>query len=140
MPPDEAGQRFGTYADAIGTLDRPALFENRAIYRLLEADFGDAGVGRLSLSSGRYFDAISVGEALAHEFAVATLNHGPGTDLEQLPLRAAIGDPCDLPLRPASAAITTLTLRRPAAARVRRRAPAPLPAPAPRRHRRPPRL
>src|SRR5258708_38728499 len=95
---------------------------------------------RLSLSGGRYFDAISVGEALAHEFAVATLNHGPVTDLEQLPLRAAIGDPCDLPLRPASAAITTLTLRRPAAARVRRRAPAPLPAPAPRRHRRPPRL
>jgi hypothetical protein len=110
--PDEAGRRFGTYADAIGALDRPALFENRAIYRLLAVDFADAGGGRLSLTSGRYFEAISVGEALAHEFAAATLNHGQVIDLEQLPLRAAIGDPCDLSRRPASVAITTLTLRR----------------------------
>lgn len=111
LPLDEGGRRFGTYADAIGALDRPALFENRALYRLLDADFGDAGGGRLSLTSGRYFDAISVGEALAHEFAAATLDHGRVTDLEQLPLRAAIGDPCDLSRRPVSVAITTLTLR-----------------------------
>lgn len=112
LPLDASGQRFGTYADAIGALDRPALFENRAIYRLLGADFGGGGVGRLSLTSGRYFDAISVGEALAHEFAVATLNHGQVTDLEQLPLRTAICDPCDLSRRPVGVAITTLTLRR----------------------------
>ena len=112
LPPDDAGQAFRTYADAIAGLDRPALFENRAIYRLLDADFGDRRVGRLSLTSGRYFDAISVGEALAHEFAAATLRHGQVANLEQLPLRATIGDPCDLSRRPVSVAITTLTLRR----------------------------
>lgn len=112
LPLNAGGQRFGNYADAIGALDRSALFENRAIYRLLDADFSKPGSGRLSLTSGRYFDAISVGEALAHEFAAATLTYGRVTDLEQLPLRAAIGDPCDLSRRPASVAITTLTLRR----------------------------
>jgi hypothetical protein len=111
-PLDETGQRFRTYADAIGVLDRPALFENRTIYRLLEADFGDAQHGSLRLTRGPYFDAISVAEALAHELATAVLDHGQVTDLEQLPLRAAIGDPCDLSRRPVSVAITTLTLRR----------------------------
>jgi hypothetical protein len=112
LPVDVGGRRFGSYAEAIGALDRPALFENRVIYRLLDAELGDAGGGRLSLTSGRYFDAIGLGEALAHEFAAATLSHGHVTDLDQLPLRAAIGDPCDLSRRPATVGITTLTLRR----------------------------
>lgn len=51
-------------------------------------------------------------EALAHEFAAATRVHGQLIGMRQLPLRAAIGDPCDLSRRPASVAITTLTLRR----------------------------
>ncbi len=110
-PPDDAGHRFETYADAIGALDRPALFENRPIYRLLDADLHHPG-GRLDLTSGCYFDAISVAEGLAHEFAAATRDRGPQTDLSLLPLRSAIGDPCDLSRRPVSVAITTLTLRR----------------------------
>jgi len=107
---DDAGEPFDTYADAIGALDRPALFENRPAYRPLKADLSYPG-GRLDLTVGRYFDAISVGEALAHEFAAATQEHGRVTDMRHLPLRSAIGDPCDLWRRPASVAITTLTVR-----------------------------
>lgn len=107
------GQRFRTYADAVGELDRPALFENRPTYRLLGAGFDDVGAGRLELGPGRYFDSMSVSEALAHEFAAAMEESGGGpVRMEQLPLRAAIGDPCDLLRRPVSVAITTLTLRR----------------------------
>jgi hypothetical protein len=107
-PLDDAGERFGTYAEAIAALDRPALFENRPLYRLLDVELGDRP--RLDFALGHYFDSVSVGEALAHEFAGAAAA-GPVT-LDRLPLRAAIGDPCDLSRRPASVAVTTLTLRR----------------------------
>ncbi len=105
-------KRFATYADAIGALDRPALFENRVTYRLLDADLSSDRSGQLALTRGRYFDAIGVGEALAHEFTAAARDDGSVTALSQLPLRAAIGDPCELSRRPVSIAITTLTLRR----------------------------
>jgi hypothetical protein len=114
-PFDEAGQRFATYAEAIEALDRPALFENRPLYRLLAVDLGDlGGAGRLDFTLGHYFDSVSIGEALAHEFAAAAAACGAGgpVSLDRLPLRAAIGDPCDLSRRPASVAVTTLTLRR----------------------------
>ena len=91
-PLDGAGERFATYAEAIEALDRPALFENRPLYRLLGADLRD-GRG-LDLTLGRYFDSVSIGEALAHEFAAAASSGGP-VSLDRLPLRAAIGDPCD---------------------------------------------
>lgn len=104
------GEPFETYADAVGALDRPALFENRPIYRLLHADLSHPG-GWLELTIGCYFDAISVGEALAHEFAAATREHSQVTDMRRLPLRSATGNPCDLSRRPASVAITTLTVR-----------------------------
>lgn len=106
-----AGEPFATYADAIGALDRPALFENRPVYRLLDARISHPG-GRVDLTTGRYFDAIGVSEALAHEFAAASREHGRMPGMRHLPLRAAIGDPCDLSRRPASVAITTLTVRR----------------------------
>ena len=109
-PPTDEGEPFATYAEAIAALDRPALFENRPLYRLLAADL--TGQHRLDLTTGHYFDSVSIGEALAHEFA-ATSRVGQPPVLDRLPLRAAIGDPCDLPQRPASLAVTTLTLRRP---------------------------
>lgn len=105
------GERFASYADAVGVLDRPALFENRPLYRLLDADLSDPHAARLNLSSGRYFDTVGVSEALAHEFAAAA-RAGSRVSLDRLPLRAAVGNPCDLSRRPASVAITTLTLRR----------------------------
>lgn len=105
-----AGEPFETYTAAIGALDRPALFENRPIYRLLDANISHPD-GRVDLTTGRYFDAIGVGEALAHEFAAARREHGQLTDMRHLPLRSATGDPCDLSRRPASVAITSLTVR-----------------------------
>lgn len=108
---DDAGEPFGTYADAIGALDRPVLFENRPTYRLLDADLSRAG-GWMELTIGRYFHAIGVGEALAHEFAAVRREHGRAVDMRHLPLRSAIGDPCDLSRRPVSVAITTVTVRR----------------------------
>jgi hypothetical protein len=108
-PLTDGSRRFATYAEAIAALDRPALFENRPLYRLLAADL--SGERRLDLTVGHYFDSVSIGEALAHEFATIS-NAGRSPVLDQLPLRAAIGDPCDLSRRPASVAVTTLTLRR----------------------------
>ena len=40
LPPPVTGQAYPTYAAAIEALDRPALFENRVCYRLLDADLG----------------------------------------------------------------------------------------------------
>jgi hypothetical protein len=114
-PPMPDGRRYPTYADAVEALDPPALFENRPLYRLLAADLADVGGGAwLDLARGWYFDSTSVTEALAHEIAETMGDGGeklrPG--LEDLPFRAAVGDPCDLARRPAGVAVSTLTLRR----------------------------
>jgi hypothetical protein len=113
-PPACDGQRYRTYADAIAGLDPPALFENRPAYRLLGASLADGGGGAvLELTRGRYFDSLSVAEALAHELAAAVPGDGTsGVGLEGLPFRAAVGDPCDLARRPVGVAISTLTIRR----------------------------
>ena len=109
-PPSGDGGRYATYADAIAALDPPALFENRPAYRILGASAGPGGP-RLELAPGRYFDTVSIGEALAHELAAARAAGGPVT-MDRLPFRAAAGDPCDLARRPAGVAVSTLTLRR----------------------------
>lgn len=95
------GRRFRTYAEALGELAPPAVFENRSCYGLFDADLRGP---RAELRMGRawYFDGIDVGEAVAHELAA---EHGT-------PLRDLVGDPLDFSRRPARPAITTLTLRR----------------------------
>ncbi len=110
LPPPEAG-RIGSYAEAIAALDRPALFEDRFCYRLLEADL--AGSPRLAFGPGHYFEAVNLGHAVAHELAAAWATQ-PTSEitLAGLPLRAAVADPCDLRRRMALTAVTTLTLRR----------------------------
>jgi hypothetical protein len=115
LPRSAAGLAYPTYAAAIEALDRPALFENRVCYRLLDAELG--GAPRLRFGLARYFDALNLGHAVAHELTGAWAS--PGTppdraDLEwaALPLRASVGDPCALPRRSALTAVTTLTLRR----------------------------
>lgn len=112
-PRSADGHRYPTYADAVAALDPPASFENRPTYRPLAASLIDSTGGpHLDLTRGRYFDTVSVAEALAHEFAAA-LPDGPAEiGMDSLPFRAAIGDPCDLMRRPASVAVSTLTLRR----------------------------
>jgi hypothetical protein len=111
-PMRDDGHRFGCYADALGALNRPGLFENRACYRLLEVRVLP-GATSLEFGAGRYFDVINTGEAVAHEYAAANLSVGnPGRPaVAELPLRSLIGDPTDLRRRPVMTAVATLVLR-----------------------------
>ena len=130
LPRSPAGQVYPTYAAAIEALDRPALFENRVCYRLLDAELGGAyqprpdqsrpgpaSPPRLRFGPARYFDAVNLGHAVAHELTGAWASSGTPPDRADLdwaalPLRTSVGDPCALPRRSALTAVTTLTLRR----------------------------
>ncbi|MGZ3143750.1 hypothetical protein ACVDFE_17490 [Lentzea chajnantorensis] len=92
---------FRSYSEAMAALAAPAVFENRPTYRLL----GFTG-RHLTFGIGSYFDGIDVGEACAHEYAARELGHA-----DAMPLRAAVGDPCDPSRRPVNVAISTLTIR-----------------------------
>jgi hypothetical protein len=102
------GRRYAGYADALAAIERPALLENRPVYRLLSASLA-TGRPRLELTGGRYFDWVNGGEAIAHELAGSS--DFPG----RLCLRRALGPPAGLFSRTALSAVTTLTLRVPAA-------------------------
>jgi hypothetical protein len=110
LPRAADGQPYPTYAAAIEALDRPALFENRVCYRLLDAEL--AGRPGLRFGPGRYFGAVNLGHAVAHELAAAWASAGTRPALTGLPLRASAGDPCALPRRCALTAVATLTVRR----------------------------
>ena len=109
LPRRADGTRYRSYSEAMGELAAPLVFENRATYRLTEADLASA-VPRLAFTDGRYFDGIDTGEAAAHEYAAARLG-GPAPGLRPAGLRGRFADPCDLRRRPANLAISTLTLR-----------------------------
>jgi hypothetical protein len=96
--------RYRTYSEAVATLGAPPVFENRSTYRLLGADLQSNLY--MVFSSGRYFDGINVGDAVAHEFTANKLG-----EISTQDLRAAIGDPCDPAYRLLNVAISTLTLR-----------------------------
>ncbi|MFD4671273.1 hypothetical protein ACFWNN_16170 [Lentzea sp. NPDC058450] len=97
LPPSAVPDGFGSYSAAMAALAAPSVFQNRETYRLLGFDGG-----HLTFGLGTYFDGIDVGEACAHEYAGQAAG---------LPLRTAVGDPCDLRRRPVNVAISTLTLR-----------------------------
>ena len=107
------GRRYASYTDAVAALDRPALFENRPCYRLLDARL--AAPAGLRIGETSYFEGIDLGHAVAHELAAAWQRSGDAVRMTDLPLRALAGDPCALARRPALVAVTTLTLRRDAA-------------------------
>jgi len=109
-PAHEDGRRYASYADAVGDLDRPSLFENRPSYRLLGA--GLTGPRELRLTQTSYFAGMELGHSVAHELAAAWAGSGEEVTLAGLPLRALAGDPCALDRRLALCAVTTLTLRR----------------------------
>ncbi|MER7450353.1 hypothetical protein ABTW96_08695 [Nocardia beijingensis] len=110
LPVRTSDQPYETYAEAVGEIAAPAVFENRPTYRLLHAELAsDTPV--LRFGTGRYFDSVNVGEAAAHEFTAAHLGHTVADGI-----RAAIIDPCDPRQRPTNLAISTLTIRRDAAA------------------------
>ncbi len=120
------GQHYACYADALGDLDRPQLFEDRPSYRLLAVDWSDptggSNAGRLVFGRGSYFQILNICEAVAHELAAAVLDFpelervAPRQLAGRLPFRARISDPFGLQLRPVLPAISTLTLRRDPAA------------------------
>ncbi len=107
------GARYASYADAVAALDRPALFENRPCYRLLDARL--AAPAGLRIGETSYFEGTDLGHAVAHELAAAWQRPGDAVRMTDLPLRALAGDPCALARRAALVAVTTLTLRRDAA-------------------------
>src|SRR5262249_43334065 len=112
-PQRAAGERYASSTDAVAALDRPALFENRPCYRLLDARL-TAPAG-LRLGETSYFEGIDLGHAVAHELAAAWERSGDAVSMADLPLRALAGDPCARPRRQSLIAVTTLTLRRDAA-------------------------
>ena len=87
---------FSSYSAAIGGVDRPALFEDRPCYRLL-----DVSGTQLTFGPGRYFDKLDSAEALAHEFCAG------GTAL-----RDQIGDPFELRRRSVIPDVQTLLVSR----------------------------
>jgi hypothetical protein len=115
LPERGDGTRYRRHCDVIADLAPPAIFENRPTYRPVEAVLAGAGP-RLAFTRGRFFDAVDVGGAVAHEYAAAQLT-SPGSQALDQRLRAAIGDPCDLPARPSAMAVAALTLRHDRAAK-----------------------
>jgi hypothetical protein len=113
-PRRPSGRRYASYSAALADIERPRLLENRPSYRLLSASLAGPAPG-LELSDGRYFDAVNAGEAVAHELAQAWLDDPHSISPQRLPLRTRLGDPCDLGRRRALVAVSTLTLRVPAA-------------------------
>jgi hypothetical protein len=109
LPERADGTRYRRYSEAMEELAAPVVFENRVTYRLTDADL-TSRAPRLVFTTGRYFDGIDIGEAAAHEYAAARLG-GPAPGLGSAGLRRRFADPCDLRLRPANLAISTLTLR-----------------------------
>ncbi len=122
-PRTATGGRFASYAEVLGALDRPTTFDNRTCYRLLDVMPGVGVAPRMVFGAGHYFDGINTGEALAHEFAAATMpapfsggGDGPATEptlppMRALELRRRIGDPGDAGRRAMLPAVSVLTIR-----------------------------
>lgn len=115
------GRHYTRYHRAMHDLDRPRLFENRPCYRLLAAQLSPPGshppVLRLTLGSMSYFDMIDVGEALAHETALAAADpHGiirkDHVAWSRLPFRRLVRDPFTLAGYPLMLSVSTLTIRK----------------------------
>jgi hypothetical protein len=103
--------RFASYAETMQVLSKPRVFADLPSYRLLAAHPA-ADTMSLEFTTGRYFDAINVGEACAHELAMATMDSaGAVPDRDSLALRTQVGDPTHLARRPALLGVSVLTVR-----------------------------
>ena len=105
LPRRADGSQYRTYAEALGEIAAPTVFENRPTYRLIGGDL-TAQRPWLRFGHGSYFDGINTGEAAAHEFTAVSQRL-----VGEPRLRAAIGNPCDPDRRPVNLAISTLTVR-----------------------------
>lgn len=111
LPLRTPGQAFPQYTSAMRYLSPPSLFENRPSYRLLNVSWESSRQGILQFGPATFFDKLDVSEALGHEFA-AVMMEGSSPDWSQLPFRARLSQPFDLPSRMAGTSIATLTIRR----------------------------
>lgn len=123
LRPLTRGRReYSRYHRAVRDLARPVLFENRLCYRLLDARTGrpHGGSGctlRLTLGEMSYFDMIDVGEALAHEIALAADDERgrlvpERVRWDRLPFRRLVERPFALDRYPLMISVSTLTVRR----------------------------
>lgn len=111
LPLNDRGVRYSDYSRAVRDLVRPRLLENRMSYRLVAFD-GGAAPG-LGFSGTTFFEVFDLKQRVAHEFKRAWLLSGRSIpQLDDLPLRVAIGDPFDPAKLLMSPGINTLTIRR----------------------------
>lgn len=109
-PLDQSGTVYSTYTKAMADLARPAVFENRWVYRVTGVEL-TGPTPSLTFVRGHYFDAVDVGEAVGHELAARQRRSSEPVNMGELPLRTAIGDPCELGDRPTTLAVSMLTIR-----------------------------
>ncbi|MDN3354176.1 hypothetical protein [Actinomadura sp. DC4] len=113
LPKRTRWKKFATYSAAMGSLAKPALFENQFCFRVVYANWRDVDGPKIILGRGRYFDLIDQAEALAHELSSATKNRASSPTWAQIPMRASlVRDPFSFESRIVLASIGTLTIRR----------------------------
>ena len=100
------GTRYASYAATVADLAAPAVYEDRSTYCLAGGVLSATGGPVLRFQPGSYFTGVNVGDACAHELVAHHLGLVDG-----MPLRQALGDPCDPARRPVNVAISALTLR-----------------------------
>ena len=105
LPRRADGTRYQRFSAAVADLAPPAIWENRRTYRLTGADLAGPRPA-LAFEPGTFFQGVDIGGALGHEHAAAVMGVLPREDL-----RALVGVPWELDRRPATVAISTLTLR-----------------------------
>ncbi|HEY6494805.1 MAG TPA: hypothetical protein VIZ43_16145 [Trebonia sp.] len=110
LPERADGSRYKRYSDVMAELAAPSVFENRPVYRLIEADLAGQDGPRLAFGRGRFFDGVDGTGAAGHEYAAARSGEGTGA-FGDCPYRAALGGPAGLARRSAAIATSALTLR-----------------------------
>jgi hypothetical protein len=112
LPERADGTRYQRYSDVVAALAAPSVFENRPIYRLIEADLagvsGKTGGPRLAFGRGRFFDGVDANGPAGLEYAAAECGV---PEAGHCPYRAALGGPLSLDRRAAPMATSALTLR-----------------------------
>lgn len=110
LPQRADGTRYGRYSEVVAALAPPAVFENRPVYRLIEADLAGQAGPQLVFGRGRFFDGVDTGGAAGHEYAAARSGELAGA-AGRCPYRGALGGPAGLARRSAPMAVSALTLR-----------------------------
>jgi hypothetical protein len=109
LPKRADGTRYRRYTDVVAALAAPAVFENRPVYRLVEADLASLAGPRLVFGRGRFFDGADASGAAGFEYAAGRAGDLPG--VPEGAYRAALGGPTGLARRSATLATSALTLR-----------------------------